>query len=804
MKTLRFTILVILALPLLSASLFAQVGINETGDAPHPSAQLDVTSSDKGMLIPRMTTAQKDQIANPADGLLVYDTDTGTFWYFENDQWNEINTKTDLASTIGFEEPAFQDTFIAGGSLQAMAYANGHLFVLDNTTRRMIAFDVTDPTDLTPVGLIDIESSTVFFQDLAISGNYAYIVHKKGTSSGVITVVDISAPANMLFVSQQVDVPVGYSSIDIQDDHLYLADGDNEELIIYNITNPNNGVEVARLGGFSNNNNLDNFEVQTSGDHAYVFHSASPSDGTGRVSVVDISSPSSPSILSHVLTVNVDYGPTGGPFRMGIQGNLLYVCYESGLHKGDIIDISDPFNPTIVGEWGDNTTGYPASFDFYNGLMYSANTNNSGNERFLTTNFSDPANPDLIFNTPLAAANTLDVSDFLIANQHAFVLTLDQIFAFKIADSYIQTIEADGTISLTEAGDNLGNHQATQNISLNDHWISGNGGDEGIFIDYVGDVGINTPFPQATLDVFGSVKAISFTGDGSGLSNVPVAPFDTLFFEDGSFQITALPPSSASPNSVLRSNELGNVVWGPFPFDSDRQKADKFELAGTDLLLSLENDNEPDYGVDLSPLRDNLGNHSATENINLNGHWLNSTGGNDTGLFVDNAGQVGISTGQPGAALDVSGEILMTGSVVDMGLITELETTDPILNLAVNLFTPTVDANRLGGMFRLDSRTSSGNPLFQWIVKPVGQTNVNSSNLLMTLDDPDGLYVNRKIVTRERLMVNVGAQVVSLNSDPFGNIAQLDVGGASHDNDTFVIGDLTNGSNNVIMLGHVG
>jgi hypothetical protein len=60
---------------LLSATLFAQVGINT--NTPHNSAALDIVSpaNNQGVLLPRMTTNQKNAIFNPANGLLVYDTD---------------------------------------------------------------------------------------------------------------------------------------------------------------------------------------------------------------------------------------------------------------------------------------------------------------------------------------------------------------------------------------------------------------------------------------------------------------------------------------------------------------------------------------------------------------------------------------------------------------------------------------------------------------------------------------------------------------------------------------------------------
>lgn len=54
-------------------NLSAQVGINTI--SPDGSAALDIVSTDKGILIPRMTTVQKLAITSPAHALLVYDTD---------------------------------------------------------------------------------------------------------------------------------------------------------------------------------------------------------------------------------------------------------------------------------------------------------------------------------------------------------------------------------------------------------------------------------------------------------------------------------------------------------------------------------------------------------------------------------------------------------------------------------------------------------------------------------------------------------------------------------------------------------
>lgn len=64
----------------------AQVGIGT--NTPNANAALDVTSTNHGMLIPRMTQAQKLAIASPATGLLIYQTDNASgFWFYNGVAW---------------------------------------------------------------------------------------------------------------------------------------------------------------------------------------------------------------------------------------------------------------------------------------------------------------------------------------------------------------------------------------------------------------------------------------------------------------------------------------------------------------------------------------------------------------------------------------------------------------------------------------------------------------------------------------------------------------------------------------------
>lgn len=67
------------------------VGINATGTPPDPSAMLDVVAQDKGVLIPRLTTTQRNAILNPATSLLIYNTTTDCLeMYFATGQWKPV------------------------------------------------------------------------------------------------------------------------------------------------------------------------------------------------------------------------------------------------------------------------------------------------------------------------------------------------------------------------------------------------------------------------------------------------------------------------------------------------------------------------------------------------------------------------------------------------------------------------------------------------------------------------------------------------------------------------------------------
>ena len=84
---------------LLTATLRAQnVAINTDGSKANPSAILDIKSSSKGLLIPRMTTSQRIKIPQTT-GLMVYDVTTKSFWYSDGESWKNMSAELSVATT---------------------------------------------------------------------------------------------------------------------------------------------------------------------------------------------------------------------------------------------------------------------------------------------------------------------------------------------------------------------------------------------------------------------------------------------------------------------------------------------------------------------------------------------------------------------------------------------------------------------------------------------------------------------------------------------------------------------------------
>jgi len=90
----KLTIILAITLFSLLGNINAQVAVNTDGSSAHESAILDVKSTEKGILIPRMTKVQRDVISSPETGLIIYQTDdTPGFYFYTGSAWVTVGTE---------------------------------------------------------------------------------------------------------------------------------------------------------------------------------------------------------------------------------------------------------------------------------------------------------------------------------------------------------------------------------------------------------------------------------------------------------------------------------------------------------------------------------------------------------------------------------------------------------------------------------------------------------------------------------------------------------------------------------------
>jgi hypothetical protein len=158
-----FTLLVIISI----STINAQVGVGT--NTPNASAALDVTSTTKGLLTPRMTSVQRLAISNPADGLVVYQTDnTPNFYGYINGAWSALGGGSSQVVTSGTWTPVLNA--FGGATVSGFYQRIGNIVNYSVTISNVGGF-----------GGFSFESS------LPIASNFTVAQDATGTVSGVYT-----------------------------------------------------------------------------------------------------------------------------------------------------------------------------------------------------------------------------------------------------------------------------------------------------------------------------------------------------------------------------------------------------------------------------------------------------------------------------------------------------------------------------------------------------------------------------------------------------------------------------------------
>ncbi|MEM6725179.1 MAG: hypothetical protein AAF598_14160, partial [Bacteroidota bacterium] len=470
---------------------YGQVGINADNSAPASSAMLDVKSPDKGILIPRMDSTSRKNITTPAEGLMVYDTTTNSFWYYDM-IWNELGNRTGLVSPSQLvpQLPSMPDLSCinVAGSVTTpasgfdFARSGNYAYILDTINNSFEIVNYSDPQNpvvtspvfagFNPLGIVKsgnnayvgfpgmIKSFDVGFtefpgeisqrsiagtwSELAISGNNLYI---GDLNTNILKVIDATFP-NGLWQLGTYTSPNPFDCIGAAGNFIYLGMS-AEMFVALDATVPSNISPSTPIPlGFSPK------EIQTSGGFAYVIGS---SNSGGYLSILDISNP------NPILTATLNVGPS--PIALSVSGNIAYVT-DDFTSRLSLIDITTPSAPSVI--------------------------------------------TSISIGTPVI---DLDVSGnfayFFNSSSREFT-----IVDLNPCPTFVGIDPATGTFT-TNTGDDLGDHTATRNIQLNSNFISNNGSSNGIIIVNQGNVGIGVTNPASKLNVRETVTIGNFLGTSS-------------------------------------------------------------------------------------------------------------------------------------------------------------------------------------------------------------------------------------------------------------------------------------------------
>lgn len=226
----------ILALLLLTATTYAQVGIGTTN--PNTSAALDISSTTKGFLPPRMTTNDRNLIAIPEPGLMIYNTTTNQLNLFNATQWTNMDG-TSASSAPG--APAISAVTSGNGQVDVAFTAPA-----DNGGSTITTYTATsNPSGITG-SISQVGSGTITVSGLTNGTAYTFTVtatNAVGTSAASAASASVTplAPVTYTILDEYTNptgVPTGTSYIanEVYDQYIDAGSVDASPFVITKLT----------------------------------------------------------------------------------------------------------------------------------------------------------------------------------------------------------------------------------------------------------------------------------------------------------------------------------------------------------------------------------------------------------------------------------------------------------------------------------------------------------------------------------------------------------------------------------------
>ncbi len=183
---------------MLGSKLEAQVAINSSGNDPDNSAMLEIAATDKGLLIPRLTQAQRDAIPFPATGLLIYQKSGAQgFYYYNGAAWLPLlggNGAFVSVSGLTTSINPNDDFLFGAATINNVASGERKFFFHKNTGAFRAGTVNTDVWDTSNLGESSFagglgtkataKGSTAFGGSCRASGEYAFAAGSFSIASG--------------------------------------------------------------------------------------------------------------------------------------------------------------------------------------------------------------------------------------------------------------------------------------------------------------------------------------------------------------------------------------------------------------------------------------------------------------------------------------------------------------------------------------------------------------------------------------------------------------------------------------------
>lgn len=454
---------------LFNFTLAQNVGLNEDGSSPDPSSLLDMSSTSKGLLIPRMSSAQRDAIGSPATGLLVYVTDITppAYYVFNGNDWSLIPEDSSITTLIDSDGDTKVDVEPSNDADEITFHLEGvESFLMTANSNGVSRLDFKNSGSSIAIG------NLAGANDDGSSNNAVYLGNNAGNQN-----------------------ENGYGVIAIGSYTMYNSTGNDNIGIGANAgRNTTSGLRNVAIGRDALYNNTNNSSTVAIGYRsAYLLNGASSTTAIGTEALRDNVDGAANSAFGYQPLYNLSSGNynTGIGYRAGYGvadhvktgGTYLgvYAGYKDTSDYNTIIgynagyELASSSNNVFLGyhtgrysEGGENTflgarAGSGNDGDGNVFIGYNAGYSATGDDMLYIDNSS--TNSPLIYgefdNNIIRVNGTFEVDD---PSSGGYALP-----SSDGSTGEVLVTDGSGSVSWGSAsGDNLGDHTATQNITTDD------------------------------------------------------------------------------------------------------------------------------------------------------------------------------------------------------------------------------------------------------------------------------------------------------------------------------------------------